>query len=277
MAKIDKSLVINRAGTEVKKIPALPGVASALAFSTDGTKIAAALADNTIRLINIAGVPRNSRSIPGHTAAITAVPVYTPKGDLLVSQAATKRFDSGMQPTAYQGRDIPGTITSMSISKDGAKIAVGGADKTVSLWTLADRKATGTIATPAEVRGVSFSPDGLKIAVAGADNKVRLLYGIDGKLLEMFSHEGPATGVAFFAGRQKADISSSADKTAKTWTTALLAQGAHTGPVRQVSIAPRPIAFSRQEMTRPCASGMPRPPRKSSRSQPIPAPLSVFR
>ena len=67
--------------------------------------------------------------------------------------------------------DHAAAVTSLDVSKDGARIVSGGADKTVKLWTLADGKPAGAITTPAEVRGVSFNADGSRIIAAGCADK----------------------------------------------------------------------------------------------------------
>jgi WD40 repeat protein len=242
VAGADKSLVVYNAGKEVRKFPPLALPASAVAFSANGATVAAALGDNTIRLLTVAE-PKDKKEVKepilaGHTAAITAL-TYTPKGDLLISASADKtiRLWNAADGAAKGALTHTAPVAAMALSKDGTRVAAGGADKIVALWTLADNKPAGTITTPAEVRGISFSPDGLRVAVAGADNKVRI-YGLDGKLQETFIHDGPATGVAFLPDGKRL-ISSSADKTARIWTGAFLAQGAHTGPVRQVFLTPQ--------------------------------------
>ncbi|MCE9533392.1 MAG: hypothetical protein K8T89_20045 [Planctomycetes bacterium] len=237
VAGADKSLTTWNAGKEVKKFPPLPSAASAVAFSPTKPEIAVALADNSIRLLNSADT-KEIKNIPGHTGAISAI-VYSPKGDLFLSASADKsiRLWSAADGAAKGAYTHSGPISALAIAKDGTRIAAGGTDKSIGIWTLADGKPATPIVTPAEIRGLSFSPDGLKIAAAGSDGKVRI-YGIDGKLQEIFNHDGPATGVAFLPDGKRV-FSSSADKTARLWTSSFIAQGTQVGPVRQVLISPR--------------------------------------
>ncbi len=236
VAGADKSLTTWNAGKEVKKFPALPAQANALAYSTDGNTLAAGLADNSLRLFNV-GEGKEIKNIPGHTGPITAL-LYSPKGDVLFSASTDKsiRLWNPADGVAKGQFAHAGPVTGIAIARDGTRLAAGG-DKSVSLWTLADSKPAGTITLPSEVKSVGFSPDGQKLAVACVDGKVRL-FGIDGKLQEIFAHEGPAASVVFHPDGKRV-ISSSADKTARIWTSTFVGQGHHTGPVRQVLVTPQ--------------------------------------
>ncbi len=128
-------------------------------------------------------------------------------------------------------------MTSLDISKDGARIVSGGADKTVKVWTLEDGKPAGVVATPAEVRGVGFNADGSRIIAAGADKRARV-YNLDGTMLEFFAHDGPAVA-AMFQPDGKHIVTASDDKTAKLWTLSLLWQSHQNGPVRQALFTPK--------------------------------------
>ena len=242
VAGADKSLSIWNAGKEVRKFPSLPSPAQSIAFSTNGATIAVGRADTAVQLLTIAESKdkkekEKEKILAGHTGPITAL-TYNSKGDLLISASADKtvRLWNAVDGAAKGQFNHAGPIAALALSKDGTRIAVGGADKTISMWTLADSKPAGTITSPAEVRGLSISPDGLKVAAAGNDGKMRI-YGIDGKLQETFVHDGPATGIAFLPDGKRL-ISSSADKTARIWTFAFIAQGSHAGPVRQVFVTP---------------------------------------
>ncbi len=163
---------------------------------------------------------------------------YTPKGDL-ISGSADKTVqvwdvNTGMSKLKL---DHAAAVTSLDVTRDGARAVSGGADKTVKLWTLADGKPAGGFATPAEVRGVGFSADGGRIVVAGADGRARV-YGPDGKMREFFAHEGPVSAAAFQADGKHV-VTASEDKTVKLWATALAWQDEHAGPVRQALFTPR--------------------------------------
>src|SRR5262249_32267455 len=130
-----------------------------------------------------------------------------------------------------------GPVLTLAIGKDGARLATGGADKTIKVWTLADGKPAGTITTPAEVRGLGFGPDGSRVVASGADNRARI-YSLDGAMLEFFAHDGPVIAAALHPDGKQV-ITASADKSAKAWTTSLLWRANHAGPVRQATFTPK--------------------------------------
>jgi WD40 repeat protein len=227
----DKSLIVwNVADAkEVKKFT-LPAVVQSIAFAPAGTTIAAGLADNSIRLLDVA-TGKEVKPVNGHKGAVNAL-AFLPKGDQLISGSADGTVQvwnvgDGMSKTKLE---YGSAVTCLALTKDGARVAVGGAGMQVKTWTLAGAKPGVTIGTPAEIRGVSWNVDGSRLAVANVDNKVRV-FSADGQLAEFFPHEGSVLSVAFHSDGRV--ISAGADKTARVWTSALLWQAAHAGPVHQ--------------------------------------------
>jgi WD40 repeat protein len=227
----DKSLIVwNVADAkEIKKFT-LPAAVQSVAFPPAGQTIAAGLADNSIRLLDLA-TGKEIKPLNGHQGAVNAL-AFLPKGEQLISGSAdgTVQVWNVADGMSKAKLEYGSAVTCVALTKDAARIAVGGAGMAVKTWTLADAKAGATFATPAEVRGLSWKADGSRLAVAGADNKVRV-YTVDGQLAEFFPHEGPVLSVVYHPDGRV--ISASADKTARVWTSALLWQVAHAGPVRQ--------------------------------------------
>lgn len=233
----DKSVTVWSAadGKEIKKFANLPAAVQCIAFRPDGAVVAAGLADNSIRLLDVAQ-GKEIKALTGHEGPVTAL-LFTPKGDILSASA-----DKTVQLWSADGVSKaklahPAAVHALALSKDGTKLAAGGADKTVHLWSLTDNKKTGSVATPAEIQGLGFNADGSRLVVGGADNRARI-YTSDGKLLELFSHEGPIAAVAFHPDGKQI-ISASADKSARISTSALAFQVVHAGPVRQALFSPK--------------------------------------
>lgn len=230
-------LATSKEGQAEPKTISLAAEIRCLAYSPDGKTLAAGLADNSIRLIDV-GQFKEIRTLAGHGGAITAL-TFTPKGDLLISSSADQTaiiwnpVDGSSKVKINHGA----VIHCLSLTADGVRLATGGADKAVKLWNLADGKALTAVTTPAEVRGVSFHPDGQRILAAGVDNLARI-YGSDGKLAEFFPHEGPLAGGLFLPGG-KLVATASADKNVRVWTPSLTWQSRHAGPVRQAIGTPK--------------------------------------
>ncbi|GAB3981566.1 hypothetical protein GCM10029978_082850 [Actinoallomurus acanthiterrae] len=69
----------------------------------------------------------------------------------------------------------PGEIYTVAFSPDGRTLATGGADHSVRLWNLPDRRPMATLTGHAyDVFAAAFSPDGRTLATAGYDGKVIL-------------------------------------------------------------------------------------------------------
>lgn len=234
LATTDKNISIRNGDKEVKKLP-VPGDVRGVAFTPNGTGIVVASADGSLRLFNITD-SKELKNIAAHAGGATFV-MTSPKGDVFYTAGADKTVRSwAIADLAAKAKiDLPVVPTSVSLSKDATKLAIA-ADKTVTLINLADGKAAGTITAPVDVKGIGLANDGQRVALVGGDLKVRV-YGPDFKLQEIFVHEAPATGVSFHPDGKRV-LSTSADKSLRLWTPAFLAQGFHTGPVRQVLITP---------------------------------------
>ena len=76
------------AGKEIKKFPALPAAASAVAFSTNGAVVAAGLGDNSIRLLKVAD-GKEVKEHPRPCRRDWRLDLFA-QGDLLISANAHK-------------------------------------------------------------------------------------------------------------------------------------------------------------------------------------------
>jgi WD40 repeat protein len=161
----------------------------------------------------------------------------SPKGDLLFSASADKTIQTfalpGGAPKAKFEHVAP--IVAMTLSKDGTRLAAV-AQSVVKVWTVADSKEVGTWKLAADAKGISLSPDNTRLIVAGVDKLARI-YEVDGKLLETLPHDGPVQAVAFVDAKKV--VTGGADKLARLWTSALVWQRQHQGPVRQAVFTPK--------------------------------------
>src|SRR5205823_3540568 len=148
----DKSLTVWNAADakEVKKLTNLPAAVVSVALNPDGKSVAFALAgDNRVWLFDLAQ-SKEAKPLTGHAGPVSSV-AYTPKGDLLSASAdKTLQVWDTTKNTSKAKIDAGAAAQCLAFSRDGARVAAGGADKAVRVWTIADGKPVVTITTPAE-------------------------------------------------------------------------------------------------------------------------------
>ncbi len=145
-----------------------------VAFSPDGTRLASASDDFTVRMWDVAS--GDVLFAPEHPAYVNAV-AFSPDGALLVSgsdDGIVRVWDAETGELIVELSGHEGYVNSVAFSPDGTLIASGGDDSTVRVWAL---DGTWQEAFVAEghtdwVQSVAFSPDGTLLASASDDGKV---------------------------------------------------------------------------------------------------------
>jgi WD40 repeat protein/transcriptional regulator with XRE-family HTH domain len=172
------SLLESSDAPSVARIADSAGIVQWVAVSPDRRLLAAAGADGTLRLWNVA-VPGRPVLVGDLLPANSADPLYaaafSPDGKLLAAAGAdhvvTLWGISGTKAVrlARPLSGLAGTVYSVAFSPDSATLAAASADGTVRLWHVADpAQATrdgAALATPGTYpNSVAFSPDGRTLA-----------------------------------------------------------------------------------------------------------------
>ncbi len=181
-------------GKEAGKLPQ-SGDVLALSFSADKTRLAIGRSDNTAVLAEVATA--NVMQAFPHTGPVRGV-VAHPDGQTIITASVDKSvvvspitctrviaigagkpglavtpggervvtFGTGKEAVSWNSGNgqkektfaSGGTATAATISKDGQRLAVGGSDGSIHVYTINDAKRIGSIAAGAEILDLDFQP-----------------------------------------------------------------------------------------------------------------------
>jgi WD40 repeat protein len=203
-----------------RRIPLGSGSPHELAFSPDGSHLAATLANGEIRLFDTAagGPPRTLVNPAGATSV-----AFSPDGKLI----AVGGYDGRVR--IWRGADgalihtlgrHDGTVWTIAFAPDGRHVASGGEDRTARIWSLAGGAPKVLRGHELNIWSIRFSPDGRTLATGSFDRTVRLWDAATGRALRIFAgHAQAVVGVAF-SPDERLLASGSDDSTVRLWRVA---------------------------------------------------------
>jgi cytochrome c len=189
----------------------------ALAASPDGTTLASASWDHTVRLWSLRD--ESVRVLEGHQQNVNGV-AFTPNGKLV-----SVGYDATLRIWPVTGDDAPIVVTlptplnSVAVAPSG-DIVTGGADgKVYFLSSVGD--ITGTVeAAPTPLISIALSRDGAVIAAAGIRGSVTIIEAATRTLARTLVGPGlPVWSLAFLPDSQTL-LTGGADRTIRRWNAA---------------------------------------------------------
>lgn len=192
-----------------------------MAFSPDGTWLATASWDDTLRLWNVSTGELVPITTP-HADGIFSV-AFSPDGSLVATgggyQDGTIRL---WDPLTGEARGVLAGhghgISRLAFSPDGSRLVSTGYDQTVRLWDLAtsERRLLADDYS-GEVLDIAFSPDGTLLATGGGDYVVRVWDVATRTLVAALRGHSSVVSCVAFSPDGTLIASGSWDKTIRLW------------------------------------------------------------
>ncbi|MGC9504553.1 AAA family ATPase [Baaleninema sp.] len=184
-----------------------------VSFSADGSFIATASWDDTVRLWH--GNGELMAVLAGHEKPVNSVSI-SPDGTLIASGSS----DGTVKLWNRDGRLVntltPGAmVTSVAFSPDGEVLAATGDDGTVQLWTAAGERLNRWTGHDGFVLAMTFDREGTTLWTAGSD-RIAVAWTLEGTEIQRLNgHQGEVTGISLDSDGSIATVST--DKTLKLW------------------------------------------------------------
>jgi len=201
-----------------------PAPITALAFSPDGTELAASgYHEITIWSAGDGHLLRRVKNVAQRTLCLA----YQPNGSLLAAASGTpgkigevKLFDPRKGVLVRSLATSADSMLALAFSPDGSKLAVGGSDNAIRIFDAATGKLERLIEQHADwVTALAFSHDGALLASASRDKSARLYDAQTGEMEHSYLGHGEFVfGIAFSADDQRV-FSCGRDRKIHIWTT----------------------------------------------------------
>jgi RNA polymerase sigma factor (sigma-70 family) len=193
----------------------------ALAFSPDGTKIAAVGAGRDITLWD-AATGKEIHQFPNKVDQPVGL-AFSPDGKTIITSARKGILtfwdvDSGKEVRQLQGSRSGSRV---AFAPDGKTLAASNYDDTVRMWDLATGKEQRRLKCEQKgLYGLAFSPDGNLLATAGVDGTIRFWDPRTEEARRRLAGHGKDVSRVVFSPNGKLLASSSEDNTIRFWDVA---------------------------------------------------------
>jgi len=177
------------------------GEVIAVTFGPDGTQVATAGYDMTVRVFDLIKPFQLGLNEPAcivHNGRVNAL-VFSPDGARVAtacSDRAARIFDvNGGAERACLVHEGP--VNAVAFSPDGTRIVTASGDKTARVFDAQTGAERTCLPHNGWVNAVAVSPDGTLVATASSDRTARVFEADNGAEHARLAHAGPVTAVAF--------------------------------------------------------------------------------
>ncbi len=146
----------------------------AIAVSPDSSRLAAGFLDGRVELWGMDGTV--VRGWLAHRLRVRSA-AFSPNGKLLVTGSAdysARLSDVASGKPGIELRGHTAEVTTVAFSPDGARVATGSEDRTARVWDAASGREITTIKLKDSVNSVAFSPDGAGLLVGAGGEWPRM-------------------------------------------------------------------------------------------------------
>jgi WD40 repeat protein len=216
-----------------------------VAYSPDGTRLASASSDRTVRVWDAVTGQEVLPPLRGHTAIVLAV-AYSPDGKKLASASLDKTVRIWDATTGQWIRTMGEThMSTVAFSPDGRRLVSGEQEHQVRAWDVTAGREVSF--SPLEgnsnaINSVAYSPDGRWLASAGDGSIVRVWDATTGELKHNFAAATSGAMAVAFSPDGRCFATGSLEGTVTVWNVftghPLRTLTGHTSGVTSVAFSP---------------------------------------
>ncbi|KZT74698.1 WD40 repeat-like protein [Daedalea quercina L-15889] len=195
---------------------------SSIKFSADGSKLASAAADKSVKLWNTE-TGEILKTLEGHTEGISDI-AWSPDGEFLASASDDKTIRIWclqMMETVNVLKGHTNFVFCVNFSPKSNLLVSGGFDETVRIWDVARGRTLKTLPAHSDpVTAVTFNHDGTLIASCAMDGLIRIWDAESGQCLKTLADDdNPICSHIKFTPNSRFILASTQDSTIRLWNT----------------------------------------------------------